>query len=162
MRLTTFNTTVNQPSEYHSSLQMVSRVDDRAVMPGGGTALLDGIGQVLSSLPVNSAQPCVVCIVTDGHENSSRSFSQTQVNKMIAERMNNNWTFIFLAANQNAAATGAKFGLGAGSCATFSPAVDGISAAFQAAHQLASRSWKSTDADVRSFTTNERNAMHTG
>jgi len=158
VRLTTFNNTVTQPGAYHCSLPSVAAVTAEVVMPAGGTALLDAIGTVLSSLPVE--QVSVVVIVTDGHENGSKKFKQAQVNKLIADRMRAEWTFIFLAANQNAIATGEKYGLGAGSCATFTAAVDGVVAAFQAAHALASRSWKTVDAEQRSFTSNERTAMH--
>jgi len=158
LRLTTFNNSITQPGAYHSSLASIPSITRKVVMPGGGTSLLDAIGTVLSSLPVE--QVSVVVIVTDGHENGSKKFDQAQVNKLIAERMRSEWTFIFLAANQNAIATGEKFGLSAGSCATFTAAVDGVVAAFQAAHQLASRSWKTVDAEQRSFTSNERSAMH--
>jgi hypothetical protein len=158
VRLTAFNNSIIQPGAYHSTLSGVPAVTPEVVMPSGGTALLDAIGTVLSSLPVE--QVSVVVIVTDGHENGSKKFTQAQVNKLIADRMRSEWTFIFLAANQNAIATGEKYGLSAGSCATFTAAVDGVVAAFQAAHQLASRSWKTVDAEQRSFTTNERNNMH--
>jgi Mg-chelatase subunit ChlD len=164
LRLTTFNNSITQPGAYHGSLPSIPSITRKVVMPGGGTSLLDAIGTVLSSLPVE--QVSVVVIVTDGHENGSKKFDQAQVNKLIAERMRSEWTFIFLAANQNAIATGEKFGLAAGSCATFTAAVDGVVAAFQAAHALASRSWKTVDAtaslqtEQRSFTSNERSAMH--
>jgi len=157
VRLTTFNNNIVQQGLYHCALPSVPKVTPEIVMPSGGTALLDAIGTVLSSLPVT--QVSVVVIVTDGNENGSRRFNQKQVNALIAERMRAEWTFIFLAANQNAIETGAKYGLGAGSCATFTAAVEGIVSAFQAAHGLASRSWKSVEQEQRSFTTNERNAM---
>jgi len=158
VRLTTFNNAVTQPPAYHCPLPNVPSVTAEVVMPAGGTSLLDAIGTVLASLPVE--QVSVVVIVTDGHENGSKKFKQAQVNKLIADRMKAEWTFIFLAANQNAIVTGETYGLSAGSCATFTAAVDGVVAAFQAAHQLASRSWKTVDAEQRSFTTNERTAMH--
>jgi Mg-chelatase subunit ChlD len=157
LRLTTFNDVVSQPPAYHCGLSSVPPVTPEVVMSAGGTALLDAIGTVLSSLPVE--QVSVVVIVTDGDENESKKFTQAQVNQLIADRMRSEWTFVFLAANQNAIATGAKYGLSAGSCATFTAVVDNVVAAFQAANQLASRSWKTVDVEQRSFTTNERSAM---
>jgi len=158
VRLTAFNNHVTQPAAYHCSLPSVPAVTAEVVMPAGGTSLLDAIGTVLSSLPVEHVS--VVVIVTDGRENGSKKFKQAQVNKLIADRIAAQWTFIFLAANQNAIVTGEQYGLAPGSCATFTAAVDGVVAAFQAAHQLASRSWKTVDQEQRSFTSNERSAMH--
>jgi len=156
-RLTVFSNTVNQPKKYREALPTIPPVTVKEVMPSGSTALLDGIGTVLSSLPVEHRS--VVVIVTDGQENTSKKFKQEQVNALIAERLAAQWTIVFLAANQDAIATGAKFGLPPGSCATFTAVVDNVIAAFQAAHGLASRSWKSTEQEQRSFTTNERFAM---
>lgn len=157
VRLTTFNDKVTQPPAFHCALSDVPEVTPKVVMPDGGTSLLDAIGTVLSSVPIERVS--VVIIVTDGDENSSKVYKQDQINKLIADRMAMNWTFVFLAANQDAIASGAKYGLPAGSCATFAAAVDGVVAAFQAAHGLASRSWKSVEVEQRSFTTNERNSM---
>jgi hypothetical protein len=48
----------------------------------------------------------VVCIVTDGMENSSLEYTPEQVNDLITARKTAGWTFIFLAANQDAIAVG--------------------------------------------------------
>lgn len=101
------------------------------VQPRGQTALLDAIGSTLSSTHLTPAR--VVCIVTDGHENSSNRFTRSQVNDLITARKNAGWTFIFLAANQDAIAVGATLGIGAGTCATFSATSEGIAGGFGSA-----------------------------
>lgn len=107
------------------------------VQPRGQTALFDAVGSTLSSTPL--APPRVVCIVTDGQDNASRLFSASQVNALITERKNAGWTFVFLAANQDAISVGAKLGVGASTCATFSATSAGISGGFGSASASCAR-----------------------
>merc|ERR1712110_961252 len=81
----------------------------------------------------------VVCIVTDGLENSSRRYTRAQVNDLITVRKNAGWTFIFLAANQDAIAVGVTLGINAGTCATFSATPEGITAGFGSASAASCR-----------------------
>jgi len=62
------------------------KVTREMVQPRGQTALLDAIGSILSSTHLTPAR--VVCIVTDGHENSSTRFTRSQVNDLITARKN--------------------------------------------------------------------------
>lgn len=106
-------------------------VTPEMVQPRGQTALLDAIGGSLSGTPLTP--PRIVCIVTDGCENSSQRYTRLQVNDLITARKNAGWTFIFLAANQDAISVGATLGIGAGTCATFSATSEGIAAGFGSA-----------------------------
>lgn len=112
-------------------------VSPNMVQPRGQTALLDAIGTTLSSTQLTP--PRVVCIVTDGCENSSTQFTRSQVNDLITARKNAGWTFIFLAANQDAIAVGGTLGIGAGTCATFSATPEGISGGFGSASAASCR-----------------------
>lgn len=84
-------------------------------VPRGITALNDAIGRTLSEQRAriekeNWANKVIVCILTDGHENASREFSALTIKNQIEEAKKRDWHFVFLAANQDAFATGAKYG----------------------------------------------------
>lgn len=82
--------------------------DDYSVR--GSTALLDAVGDTVShieaihryvreeDLPKNT----LFVITTDGMENSSRRFSRSQVKKLIQEKTELGWEFLFLGANIDA------------------------------------------------------------
>lgn len=87
--------------------------------PDGCTALYDAIGASIQRLEQEAAVlggpdsvPIILCIQTDGNENSSREFTQQRIFQMIAERKaRGNWTFVFLGADQDAYAASASMGL---------------------------------------------------
>jgi hypothetical protein len=132
MRLVTFDEKVETPWQEGTPLSDLSRtVNPSMVQPRGMTALLDAIGTTLRCTPL--APPRVVCIVTDGLENSSSQYTREQVNDLITARKTAGWTFIFLAANQEAIAVGSTLGISAGTCATFSATPAGIAGGFGSA-----------------------------
>lgn len=84
--------------------------------PGGGTALYDAIGDTLEAegkriAEEQWAEQVIVAINTDGDERDSRRYTRQQINTMITHAQANGWKFIFLAANQDAFATGATLGI---------------------------------------------------
>lgn len=139
--LTTFDDKIEQP--WGSSCALVQSnglvpvVNASDVAPRGMTALLDAIGSTLASTSL--LPPQVVCIVTDGLENSSTRFQHAQVMQLIRERQNSGWTFIFLAANQDAIRTGGELGILGRNCATFSATAVGIENGFGSASAASCR-----------------------
>ena len=91
-------------------------IDPGLLKPRGTTALFDAIGLVFQQ---SSMEPQIVVIVTDGNENSSRDFSKREILDKITERRKLGWTFIFLAANQDAIASGASLGIPRENACTF-------------------------------------------
>jgi Mg-chelatase subunit ChlD len=92
--------------------------------PRGSTALMDAIGQTMNVQGAriakeNWADKVIVCIITDGGENTSREFTQPQIKTMIEHAQKNEWSFIFLAANQDAFAVGAGYGISGATTANF-------------------------------------------
>ena len=62
----------------------------------------------------------IVVVVTDGEENSSREHTAETVKALIKDQQEKyGWEFIFLAAGQDAIATGAGYGFAAGNSMTF-------------------------------------------
>jgi hypothetical protein len=96
--------------------------------PRGATALTDAIGKTvtefgaeLAALPEDERPGTViVVIVTDGYENASREWTTPAVHNLITEQQDKyNWKFVFLAAGQDAIATGGAYGFAQGGTMTF-------------------------------------------
>lgn len=84
-------------------------------VPEGLTALNDAIAQTLDEQGKRIqeqgwADKVIVCILTDGHENCSKKHSTSAVKSMIEHGEKHGWTFVYLAANQDAFAVGAQYG----------------------------------------------------
>ena len=107
----------------------------------GGTALNDAVCQAIDELGVEfAAMPeserpgdVVVAILTDGEENSSRRFTNADVKERVKRQTEiYDWSFLYLAAEIDAFATGAQLGLSAEDCAQFSRSAEGVERARQA------------------------------
>lgn len=103
---------------YHN--KPLGEVPPLVLVPRGMTALLDGIGklitdtgQELAKLDEDQRPGTVICLImTDGGENSSREWNWASVKKLIAEQQEKySWKFIFIGANINAEKVGGDLGL---------------------------------------------------
>jgi hypothetical protein len=110
-------------------LSEVPVLDKNNYRPNGGTNLLDAIGEAMNS--VNAAlskhkkadRPgVIITIMTDGAENSSRSFNNEQIKAMVKAAEAKDWTFNFLGANIDAFAVGSTFGMNASNSTSYSTA----------------------------------------
>jgi hypothetical protein len=104
--------------------------------PRGMTALWDAIGRTITdltdSLKMSGTLPKVlVCILTDGFENSSTEYTLERL-KTLIEAMGNvhGWVFMLLAANQNAQKTGQGLGILPKYCVSTQATREGTAAAF--------------------------------
>lgn len=95
-------------------IQHIEKLTTRIYTTRGCTALLDAIGKTITDLEkqitdlTEETRPgnVIISIFTDGYENASTDFSQKDINKLIrAKTDKDGWTFLFLAANQDAIAT---------------------------------------------------------
>ncbi len=101
--------------------------------PQGMTALYDAIGKTINvekrnfEKLGNEAPAKVLCvIVTDGEENSSKEYKLEDIKKLIKSCENDNWNFMYLAANQDAFAVGTSFGVSAGNTYSYTATADGV------------------------------------
>jgi len=78
-------------------------------IPRGSTALFDAIGKTIEDL--NTDRDVVFVIITDGEENSSKTYKREAIMKMIETQTNEGWKFLFLAANQDAIKAGGSMGI---------------------------------------------------
>ena len=98
--------------------------------PCGMTALADAIGKTINTIgdrlskidEKNRPSVVMVVIVTDGQENASREFKVPQVRDMIKHQEEKyNWQFVFLGANAEAFAEGARLGVSCSSSCSYAP-----------------------------------------
>jgi len=75
-------------------------------VPRGGTALLDAIGEVIKK---SSGTPTVI-ILTDGHENSSKTYTKPHIKDLIEAKEKEGWIFMYIGANQDAFAESQSMG----------------------------------------------------
>lgn len=117
--LCTFNTDYRLVHDF-VKLGGVPDLDEKTYRPNGGTALLDAMGTTITSVGARLAampedeRPSKVLflIITDGQENSSRTFSKAQIKQMVEhQRGKYQWEFVFMGANIDAIGEGASLGI---------------------------------------------------
>ena len=100
-------------------------LDRKNYVPRGGTALLDAMGQTIHRMDAvlandKSIEQAIMVVLTDGDENSSKEFSNAQINKLIDERSAGVWDFVFLGAGQDAIAQATSLGISLHNTLSFS------------------------------------------
>jgi hypothetical protein len=79
------------------------------------------INQFLTKLSVEERPGVLIQIITDGEENSSRTYSGDHIKTMVkSAETDGDWTFQFLGANVDAFKMGATFGMNAANTASYS------------------------------------------
>ncbi len=136
--------------------QPLALVDDLTMgnyVPMGGTALYDAIGssidelgKYLASLPEDERpEKVLVTILTDGGENSSKTYTYEQISSMIKHQTEvYNWDFIFLAANQDAMAVADSLSISKGNAMNFSPTKMGVTTLYDSFYSTVSN-YRSAD-----------------
>lgn len=89
---------------------------------------IDRLGQEFAAMKEEvRPENVLMVIITDGFENASRKFSSSDVKERIKhQREKYNWEFQYLAANQDAFATGSAMGIAADNCAAFAATPAGM------------------------------------
>lgn len=94
----------------------VPELTSATFVPRGMTALLDAIGRTLNEQGERIAKDkwaelVIVCILTDGGENSSHEYTPTRIREMTAHAEKNGWKFVYLGANQDSFSVAQGLGL---------------------------------------------------
>jgi len=116
----------------------------------GMTALRDAIGRTINHITEGIAKTpenkrpgkVVVAILTDGHENASKEFTQEQIVAMIDEKKALGWEFSFMGANIDSFAVGGSMNISANNTMNFAATNDGIHQAY-ATYSSTLRSFRS-------------------
>jgi Mg-chelatase subunit ChlD len=101
----------------HIDVNEVEELTEKTYNPNGITNLHDAIGSVMiqinDQLKANKKvdrDSIIITILTDGHENASRTFNSQAVKQMVEKAEGKNWGFMFLGANIDAFAAGSSIG----------------------------------------------------
>lgn len=96
-------------------LAEVPELTSQLYAPRGSTALLDAVGQSVSSVSDEPDDRYIVITFTDGQENASREWTKEKVAQLLNERRAlGNWTFAFFGADIDAWGEARGMGYGAG------------------------------------------------
>ena len=109
------------------NIKNIDKMTDSDYCPSGSTALIDALGDSISHIKMvhryireeDVPSKTMFVITTDGMENASRKYSLSEVKKMIEERKEKGWEFVFLAANIDAAETARSYGIDADNCVDY-------------------------------------------
>ncbi len=132
----------------------INVVGELKLEPRGGTALYDAIGKTITEMGRRYASmdererpnKVIVVIVTDGHENASREYSDSRkLFDMVSHQQEKyNWQFMFLGANQDAIASAGAIGINKMSSYNFSSNTRGVKGAGMALCSM-SNTYRSTN-----------------
>ena len=119
----------NSASVLHDRVDIsdVKPLTRRDYQVGGGTALLDALGDTIKHIgnihkyvrPEDVPERTLFIITTDGEENSSRRYSSSDVKAMIKKHEESGWEFLFVADNIDAVETAESIGIRADRAATY-------------------------------------------
>jgi uncharacterized protein YegL len=147
-------------------LEEVKPITRAVWQPRGTTALYDAIGKAINTIRANRSNMSVddiptktlVVIVTDGYENASKEYSSDSIKQLVDECKEDDWQFIFLAANQDAFEVGSRFGMSAGNSFTYNATSDGARDVFAVAASAAAY-YTTLDVNSDSFDVDSANLI---
>lgn len=101
------------------SLKDIRQMKEEDYVPSGCTALIDALGNSIRHISdvhryirkEDIPEHTIFIITTDGLENASKKYSSDEVKKMVEQKKEEGWEFIFLAANIDAVETAKKYGI---------------------------------------------------
>ena len=101
------------------SIQQVKEMTNKEYYVRGCTALLDAIGSSIEHIATihkyirkeDVPSKTMFIITTDGMENASHQYTYAQIKKLIEQKKELGWEFLFLGANIDALETANKFGI---------------------------------------------------
>jgi hypothetical protein len=112
--------------------------------PMGGTNLLDALGGVMMTVNTQlkenkkaKRESVIVTVLTDGEENASRSFANSDIKQMVEKAEAKSWGFMFLGANIDAFAASSKLGFNSANTMQYDTA--NMGATISAASAMTSR-----------------------
>ncbi len=102
-------------------IDKVEPMTDKQYYVRGCTALLDAVGGAIHHISnvhkyireEDRPEKTMFIITTDGMENASRQYDHKTVKRMVEEKKEKGWEFLFLGANIDAVEVAGSFGIGA-------------------------------------------------
>lgn len=132
-----FNTTVELVYR-ERPVEEAPTLDTDNYSPGGRTALHDAItravdetgGHIEGLAAPNQPDNVIVVVLTDGKENASETPQETVRQRVEQRREEDDWEFLFIGANQDAALTAEKMGMATDSSLDMAHSGEGTRAAY--------------------------------
>ena len=101
-------------------LDEIKPMTDKDYYVRGCTALIDAIGGAVKHISgihkyarkEDVPEHTMFVIITDGYENASHKYTSDEVKKMIEQKKETGWEFLFIGANIDAVETAAHYGIG--------------------------------------------------
>ena len=94
---------------YHQNIQEVEPITNSTYNPSGMTNLVDAIGGVMCDVNKTLAETkkkhrdsVVICVLTDGMENASKTFKNSDIAQMVKKAEKAGWSFTFIGADIDA------------------------------------------------------------
>lgn len=112
-------------------------LDGQTYTPGGRTALHDAIATAITETDDNLAKldspvdNVIVVVLTDGKENASETSQQRVREQVTYRRVEHEWEFLFIGANQDAALTASSMGMDEDRSLDMAHSGDGAKAAYE-------------------------------
>jgi len=120
MSLTKFNSEKVKVVYASTPIKKVPKLTEDTFRPAALTPLYDAIGQTIRTVEKAEKAKVLIVIMTDGYENASKEFTQKTIFDMIKKKQDeDDWTFVFLGADQDAWGAGEKLGLHRGNVMSF-------------------------------------------
>jgi len=99
--------------------------------PSGGTPLQDAFCKTLKEMKDRKDEKYLFVVLTDGHENTSQEYTAKDMKELKKKlEANDNWTFVYLGANQDAFATAKVYDFSASNVSNFNSTAAGTGMAF--------------------------------
>ena len=149
-------------------IKKVSKLTRDQWNPRGMTRLNDAIGKTITTVK-NDVQKLskkdrpdkiLVVITTDGFENDSREYTKDGIKKLIKDCEKEEWSFLYLAADQDAFQASAQYGISAGNTFNFSNTTAGNAVMYSAVADAAT-SYRSASVSGAGFSTLKKNLLTT-
>ncbi len=99
------------PLAENQSIAYFEPIKADALSPAGMTPLFDAAANVMDRALERNSDRTVVVILTDGHENSSKEYTQAKIKDKVKQLEEKKWEVIFLGANFDVAQYTAGSGL---------------------------------------------------
>ena len=101
------------------SLDKIEKMTRNEYFASGSTALIDAMGDAIHHIgnvhryirEEDVPESTIFVIITDGKENASNRYSSDEVKKMVSEKKEKGWEFLFLGANIDAVETAKHYGI---------------------------------------------------
>lgn len=99
--------------------------------PNGGTPLQDAFCMTLKDMKDRKDEKYLFVVLTDGMENTSREYNAKDLKKLKEKlEAKDNWTFVYLGANQDAFATSNLYGFSSSNTSNFNTTAAGTNVVF--------------------------------